>query len=420
MFWKISQLLISLAMIFAGLSGEYVLRGTNSSPALVVFGFGWLAYDIYNIVVFIKMKRRRKSDLPIDGAENLTETVPITIVHEKSSIGSSNYIVSLNGEEIGTLKKGKSLNTSTLLKQNKLIARSLGNESVFCFTVQEFIPAKIIFKIDEFEIESSTGCTILTDEQIAELGERNTEVKDEHITKFENHNSGSIEVATPKTVYPSAVQQENGSIIICSIMLVLMGLAGFILTIAFWGQCSFSPLVRFGPLAFTSVFIIMGIGTLLFSIFAIKTGFSAKKRITFLVPAATAFIYSLHLINHGINYRSIYLQYNYTFLGWRFGVASNFTLLPLIINIVFVLSMIFMLLSLRKDMGKAGRVLTLITIVVFGVNIHLWVFISSVPMRRFYSYGSHIFGYLLCAATLIVYINQSRPKGLANSKIERT
>jgi len=47
--WKIVGLLVSIFLIWGGLSGELVLRGTNSSGALVVFGFIFLIVDIIAI-----------------------------------------------------------------------------------------------------------------------------------------------------------------------------------------------------------------------------------------------------------------------------------------------------------------------------------------------------------------------------------
>lgn len=43
-------ILISVGLILGGLSGRMVLRGTNSSPALVVAGFVFLALDIVSMV----------------------------------------------------------------------------------------------------------------------------------------------------------------------------------------------------------------------------------------------------------------------------------------------------------------------------------------------------------------------------------
>ncbi|MCL2071931.1 MAG: hypothetical protein FWH07_06845 [Oscillospiraceae bacterium] len=49
MAWKIFGLFVSIFMIIGGLSGELVLRGTDSSGALVVFGIGFLIWDIISI-----------------------------------------------------------------------------------------------------------------------------------------------------------------------------------------------------------------------------------------------------------------------------------------------------------------------------------------------------------------------------------
>ena len=43
-------ILVSVGLIFGGLSGRMVLRGTNSSPALVAAGFAFLVWDIISMV----------------------------------------------------------------------------------------------------------------------------------------------------------------------------------------------------------------------------------------------------------------------------------------------------------------------------------------------------------------------------------
>ncbi|MDR1538182.1 MAG: hypothetical protein LBU32_09355 [Clostridiales bacterium] len=50
MLGNIVQIIMSLGLIVGGLIGKFVLRGTNSSFALVAFGFLWLGIDIYNVV----------------------------------------------------------------------------------------------------------------------------------------------------------------------------------------------------------------------------------------------------------------------------------------------------------------------------------------------------------------------------------
>ncbi|MBQ9545907.1 MAG: hypothetical protein IJU90_01280 [Bacteroidales bacterium] len=44
---RIIGIIISIVLIIAGLSGSFVLKGTNSSIALVVVGAIWLAYDLF-------------------------------------------------------------------------------------------------------------------------------------------------------------------------------------------------------------------------------------------------------------------------------------------------------------------------------------------------------------------------------------
>jgi uncharacterized membrane protein YhaH (DUF805 family) len=53
---KILGLFVSIFMIWGGLSGELVLRGTESSTALVILGFLLLIFDIYAIATHKKIK----------------------------------------------------------------------------------------------------------------------------------------------------------------------------------------------------------------------------------------------------------------------------------------------------------------------------------------------------------------------------
>jgi uncharacterized membrane protein len=54
--WKIFGLFASVALIFGGYSGEFVLRGTNSSFALMIAGFVFLVFDIYSLATHKKTK----------------------------------------------------------------------------------------------------------------------------------------------------------------------------------------------------------------------------------------------------------------------------------------------------------------------------------------------------------------------------
>ena len=53
---RIIGLIISIALIIAGLSGCFVLKGTNSSLALVIAGVIFLVFDIIGMVRYNKNK----------------------------------------------------------------------------------------------------------------------------------------------------------------------------------------------------------------------------------------------------------------------------------------------------------------------------------------------------------------------------
>jgi len=56
MYEKIIGLVISIGLIIAGLSGQYVLIGTGSSELLVIVGVILLIVDLYYIYIGIKNK----------------------------------------------------------------------------------------------------------------------------------------------------------------------------------------------------------------------------------------------------------------------------------------------------------------------------------------------------------------------------
>ena len=57
---RIIGLLISIALIIMGLSGQFVLKGTDSSIALVVAGVVFLIFDIIGIVRANKNKENNQ------------------------------------------------------------------------------------------------------------------------------------------------------------------------------------------------------------------------------------------------------------------------------------------------------------------------------------------------------------------------
>jgi hypothetical protein len=70
-------MLLSIGLIIGGLSGEFVLRGTNSSEALVAVGVLWLIFDISQFIPFKKKtedtvsKKQRESRSPRKGRSPL-------------------------------------------------------------------------------------------------------------------------------------------------------------------------------------------------------------------------------------------------------------------------------------------------------------------------------------------------------------
>ena len=66
--WKILGLFVSIALIIGGLSGEFVLRGTESGTALVVLGVLFLIWDIYTIVTHKKQKAETEKNAEVNTA----------------------------------------------------------------------------------------------------------------------------------------------------------------------------------------------------------------------------------------------------------------------------------------------------------------------------------------------------------------
>ncbi|MBQ7711327.1 MAG: hypothetical protein IJT39_05815 [Bacteroidales bacterium] len=57
MIGRIIGIIVSVGLIIAGLSGEFVLKGTDSSMALVIFGVVLLIYDVYKL-----LKEKKKEE----------------------------------------------------------------------------------------------------------------------------------------------------------------------------------------------------------------------------------------------------------------------------------------------------------------------------------------------------------------------
>ena len=71
---RIIGLLISIGLIIGGLSGEFVLRGTNSSTLLVIAGFVFLIIDIVSIVAYQKSENILKNMKEYDDIVSIAES----------------------------------------------------------------------------------------------------------------------------------------------------------------------------------------------------------------------------------------------------------------------------------------------------------------------------------------------------------
>lgn len=120
---KIFGLLVSVGLIIGGLSGDMVLRGTNSSTALVVAGFAFLALDIYKLATHGRTKQEMMdSASAAERGEQLSEPAHITVTRERSVLGAAiAYRVYLNGTHVGDVKNGKQLSFDTTARINAVV-----------------------------------------------------------------------------------------------------------------------------------------------------------------------------------------------------------------------------------------------------------------------------------------------------------
>ena len=136
MLWRVFQALFSVLMIIGGLSGQWVLRGTNSGPALAVFGALWLVYDIYSIVTYLKRKDGAGS-LPAQLSElqvnsKLDDPCTITITRDSNIVGSAvKHAIYVNETYIGDLKNGGSITAETQYKVNIVTSQNLPGKLIF-------------------------------------------------------------------------------------------------------------------------------------------------------------------------------------------------------------------------------------------------------------------------------------------------
>jgi hypothetical protein len=133
--WKIFGLFVSIFLIAGGASGHLVLRGTNSSQALMVVGVIFLIWDIYSIATHKRQKE--KFEIAQKDAMEKNEKFAAAIMEESDSLDKEyqyklvpypeksfvhgKYQVYLNGEHIGQIsEKEKNVMIKTRKVKNVL------------------------------------------------------------------------------------------------------------------------------------------------------------------------------------------------------------------------------------------------------------------------------------------------------------
>ncbi|MCL2004450.1 MAG: hypothetical protein FWG72_10725 [Oscillospiraceae bacterium] len=162
--WKILGLFVSVALIAGGFSGDYVLRGTESSTALIVAGFGFLAWDIYAIATHGKQKRKaeeaaaertKKSEALMAGLlgeadpQRLPAMRQIDVYLGTSLMNRAQYQLSLNGQPCGAVSLStRSTQIQTDRVKNVLCASGEKEGKAFLFfeVTGDVEPSKMIPK----------------------------------------------------------------------------------------------------------------------------------------------------------------------------------------------------------------------------------------------------------------------------------
>jgi hypothetical protein len=126
MVWRIIQLLISVGLILGGLSGDLVLRGTDSSGALVIFGIGWLIYDIYQLVKYKNENTGVNAEISaaLERSRPLTESAEIVFKSEaidksiyRFLFSNNDFVKGIPAGESDTITTNQSVNVLSLIAE---------------------------------------------------------------------------------------------------------------------------------------------------------------------------------------------------------------------------------------------------------------------------------------------------------------
>ena len=137
------SILFSLFLIFGGMSGRFVLRGTNSSTALVVAGILFLIWDIVSIVRQKAEREKAEAEYSerfgrVRATEKAAETdkrmlpapVAVRVVYDQNTAGLD-VTPRLNGQNMQQNIKERTYTGTTQQVKNTIAIVSLDVTAVF-------------------------------------------------------------------------------------------------------------------------------------------------------------------------------------------------------------------------------------------------------------------------------------------------
>jgi len=117
-----SNILWGALFVIGGLSGRLVLRGTNSSKALIFVGIGLIILGLFRVLS--RNKNENIKTVEVDESltrEKLDSPCSIIIKRKSNFVGALNsYTMYLNNQPIGKLKNGSIIESETNYKKNIL------------------------------------------------------------------------------------------------------------------------------------------------------------------------------------------------------------------------------------------------------------------------------------------------------------
>ena len=166
MWWILS----GIAAILGGSSGRFVLRGTNSTSALIIAGVVMIIIGIIQMATKGSKKpavepTKVQTDTLLAEIKNsvpLAEPVTITLLREPNEKGfySFDYDIILNGDSVGKLKNGESISFTTTYKKNLITSTDFSE--VFIFETGEDKIINLKFEqVDNNHIKMVSGGTVI-------------------------------------------------------------------------------------------------------------------------------------------------------------------------------------------------------------------------------------------------------------------